>query len=69
MASLRDKIAAEHTVRELLDREGIPAPDRVEYGHTCIRCFWEEAKVALVIDIDEFAHADGDLLDLDAFPR
>jgi hypothetical protein len=69
MARLRDKIAAEHTVRELLCREGIPAPDRIEYGHACIRCFWDEAKVALVVDIDEFAHADADLMDIDPFPR
>ncbi len=31
---------------------GLPEPDQIEYGDTCIRLFWEEAKTALVIDID-----------------
>lgn len=31
----------------------MPQPDEVEYGHTCIRFFWHEPKVVLVIDIDE----------------
>ena len=30
-----------------------PAPDEIEYGHTCIRCFWDEPKLVLVVDIDE----------------
>ena len=37
----------------MLRDEGLPEPDRVEYGHTCIRLFWNETKVALVVDIDE----------------
>jgi hypothetical protein len=68
MTNLREKIAAELKVRELLEREGVPPPDRVEYGHTCIRLFWDEQGVALVVDIDEFAHPDADLRGLDAFP-
>jgi hypothetical protein len=55
MATLRDKIAAEHMVRALLEREGLPPADRVEYGHTCIRLLWDGPRVALVVDIDEFA--------------
>jgi hypothetical protein len=69
MTNLQEKIAAELKVRELLEREGIPPADRVEYGHSCIRLFWDAQKVALVVDIDEFAHTDEDLLGLDAFPR
>lgn len=37
----------------MLRQGGLPDPDRVEYGHTCIRLFWEETKVVLVVDIDE----------------
>ena len=69
MATLREKIAAERRVRELLESEGLPTPDIVEYGHACIRLLWTESKVALVIDIDEFAHDElGELDGLPAFP-
>jgi hypothetical protein len=52
MATLRQKIRAETRMRELLAENGMPEPDGVEYGHTCIRLFFDEPKVALVIDID-----------------
>ena len=53
MATLREKIAAEQDGRVLLEQSGLPPPDHVEYGCTCIRFFWEEPKVVLVIEIDE----------------
>ncbi len=53
MATYTQKIAAERKVRDLLESEGLPLPDRIEYGHTCIRLLWLERKLALVIDIDE----------------
>lgn len=53
MATLTQKLAAERKIRELIETEGLPQPSRIEYGHTCIRLFWEESKVVLVIDIDE----------------
>ncbi len=53
MATLKQKVAAEQKIRELIESEGMPEPSRIEYGHTCIRLFWEESKVVLVIDIDE----------------
>jgi hypothetical protein len=52
MATLKQKIKAEATMRELLRANGLPEPDGVEYGHGCIRLFFEEPKVALVVDID-----------------
>ncbi len=70
MATLREKIAAEQKVRELLERERVPLPDRIEYAFTCIRLFWDGPKVVLVVDIDELAEAPAEeLLDIDAFPR
>ncbi len=71
MASLREKIAAEQKVRELLDREGIPPADRVEYEHTCIRLFWDASKVVLVVDLDELTRPDSDTdhAGIDALPR
>jgi hypothetical protein len=53
MATLQQKIKCEQAAREMLQDGGLPEPDRVEYGHTCIRLFWEETKVVLVVDIDE----------------
>jgi hypothetical protein len=40
-------------MRELLEENGLPQPDMVEYGFTCIRLFFEESKTVLVIDIDD----------------
>ena len=53
MATLKQKIEAEAAGRKLLEEGGIPQPDGVEYGHTCIRFLWNEQKVAVVIEIDE----------------
>ncbi|MGI8713370.1 MAG: hypothetical protein ACR2NR_09340 [Solirubrobacteraceae bacterium] len=53
MATLRQKIEAEDQMRALLRSEGMPEPDAVEYGHTCIRLFFEQPKTCVVIDIDE----------------
>ena len=52
MATLRKKIEVEQKMRELLEHEGMPEPDSIEYGHGCIRLFFDEPKVVLVIDID-----------------
>jgi hypothetical protein len=75
MATLRQKIAAERRVRALLVEHGMPEPDEVEYGFTCIRLYWRETKVVLVVDIDpppddldkaERTVADFDMGDFDA---
>ncbi|MGH2856839.1 MAG: hypothetical protein ACRDMJ_05080 [Solirubrobacteraceae bacterium] len=53
MATLAQKVEAEKRMRDLLEQEGLPQPDGVEYGFTCIRLFFEETKTMVVIDIDE----------------
>lgn len=53
MATLREQVQAETTIRELLDEYELPQPDRVEYGHTCIRLFFLDTKTVVVVDIDE----------------
>jgi hypothetical protein len=53
VASLKQKILAERTVRELLEQNGLPEPDEVEYGYGCIRLLFDEPKTVLIIDIDE----------------
>jgi hypothetical protein len=52
MATLKQKIDAERRMRDLIDKERMPEPDRVEYGYTCIRLFWEAARAVVVVDID-----------------
>jgi hypothetical protein len=53
MATLAQKIQCERDAREMLKQNGLPDPDRVEYGYTCIRLFFEATKVMLVVEIDE----------------
>lgn len=52
MATLKQKIRCERDARAWCEEYGLPEPDRIEYGYTCIRLFWDESKTALVIDID-----------------
>jgi hypothetical protein len=52
MASLERKREAERRMQELIEREGLPAPDEIEYGATCIRLFWNEQKLVVVVDLD-----------------
>ncbi len=53
MATLKQKIEAERRMRELLENNGLPQPDAVEYGYTCIRLFWNSTKHVVIVDIDE----------------
>ncbi len=70
MATLRQKVEAERSVRELIEEEGVPMPDRIEYGFTCIRLFWEGPKVVLIVDIDESGQAEDEAaLDIDLSPN
>ncbi len=58
MATLREKIKVETQVRELLKQNGLPEPDGVEYGYTCIRLFFDDPKTVLIVDIDGPEEAD-----------
>jgi hypothetical protein len=53
MASIERKREAEEAMHELLEREGVPLPDEVEYGETCIRLLWHDQKLAVVVDLDD----------------
>jgi hypothetical protein len=74
MATLEQKIKAEHQMRELLRSQDMPQPDVVEYGYTCVRFFFKESMACVVIDIDDPNHpedaqfdedVEADLADLD----
>lgn len=53
MATLSEKIEAESKMRELLAKNELAQPDRIEYGYTCIRLFWEQPKTCVIVQIDE----------------
>jgi hypothetical protein len=52
MATLSQKIECEERMRKLLRDNGLPEPDGVEYGYTCVRFFFEESQSCVVVDID-----------------
>ncbi len=45
--------AAERRFRQLLERNGLAAPDRVEYEPEELTFFWEESKLAVVVELDD----------------
>jgi hypothetical protein len=51
--TLEAKIEADHRLRELLRSGGMPQPDEVEYGFTCVRFIFHESKTCVVVDLDE----------------
>lgn len=53
MATLAQKIKAEKRLRDLLEASDLPQPDYVEYGFTCVRFFFSDAKQVVIIDIDD----------------
>jgi hypothetical protein len=52
MATLRQKIETERRFRELIEEQGLPAPDAIEYGYTCIRAYYFDTKQVFVIDAE-----------------
>jgi hypothetical protein len=66
MATLAQKIETEKRMRDLLEENGLPQPDYVEYGYTCIRLFYTDSKTCVVIDIDEPPEGAEAPFDLDA---
>ena len=53
MATRKQKRAAEHDARAMLENHGLPQPDEVEFGETCIRLLWHEEKAVMIVQIDE----------------
>jgi hypothetical protein len=60
MAPLARKIDAERRMRELLESGGLPQPDAIEYGYECIRLFFNESKLVVIIDLDDDLEDAGD---------
>ena len=53
MAITSEHEAAERAMRELLETEGLPQPDEVDYRETSILLLWHATKLAVVIDLEE----------------
>ena len=53
MEQLAQKIEIERRMRDLLQENDLPQPDRVEYGSTCVSFFYDRAKRVVVVDLDE----------------
>lgn len=54
MAPIDEKQQAERHMLRLLEDYGLPLPDEVEYGESCVRFLWHDRKVAVVVDLDDF---------------
>jgi hypothetical protein len=39
-------------MRALIEEGGLPQPDEVEYGEECVRLFYHEQKLVVIIDRD-----------------
>jgi len=53
MRAIHQMLAAEIKMRELLEREGLPEPDSVEYGQQCVNFVWLDERLVVEIDITE----------------
>ena len=52
--------AAENSTRDLLEREGLPPPDEVEYREASIALLWHATKLVVVIDVTDHPAFGGD---------
>ena len=52
MAPLARKVEAEWRMRELLETGGLPQPDEIEYHDDCIRLFFRETQVVIIVELD-----------------
>ncbi len=53
MATLEMKVLADVRMRELLEHQGLPAPDVVEYGFGSVRFYFKDTMTCVVVDIDD----------------
>jgi hypothetical protein len=58
MAPIDQKQRAERRMLALLEDSGIPLPDAVEYGAAEVRFLWHDLKIAVVVELEDFAERD-----------
>ena len=49
---------AEKRLRDLLDQNGLPQPDEVEYWTASVVFVWHDTKTAVVVDLTETPSSD-----------
>jgi hypothetical protein len=52
MAPRARKLEAEKRMRDLLESDGLPQPDAIEYGEECIRLFFNDSKLVVIVELD-----------------
>jgi hypothetical protein len=60
MAPIDQKQRAERRVLQLLKDAGLPTPDAIKYGADSVRFEWQDQKVALVVELEDFDEIDFD---------
>lgn len=58
MAQIDLKQRAKLRFLGLIEDSGLPLPDEVEYGERCVRFAWTDAKVVVLVGLDEFSDRD-----------
>lgn len=53
-------VLAKARMLQMLEDAGLPAPDEIEDGTTCVRFLWHDRKVAVVVELDDESDDDGD---------
>ena len=52
MSTLKHHLEADVRIRRLLEENGLPAPDAIEYEEHSVWVFWDEPRVALEIELE-----------------
>ena len=58
MAPIDQKQRVKRRVLQLLKDTGLPTPDDIEYGADSVRFLWQDQKVALVVELEDFDHVE-----------
>ena len=53
MDELHDFIAAEKSMRELLDQGDLAQPDEVQYWESSVVFMWHSTKTAVIVDLTD----------------
>jgi hypothetical protein len=53
MATIEELHECHRSVLALLEEHEVQPPDEIEYGQTCIRVFWHQPKLVLIVSVDD----------------
>jgi hypothetical protein len=52
MTSMTRQQEAEQRMWELIELGGLPHPDSIEHDEDCIRLYWEESKLLVIVELE-----------------